>query len=113
MPSSPIWNQRDMTDSPAFAEPWEARAFAMVRTLRDAGVISPAEWADALGAQIARDGAGEVHYRHWLAALEDVVTTKGLASDDALRRHRAAWAQAADRTPHGQPITLSLNDFPE
>jgi nitrile hydratase accessory protein len=102
-----------VTDSPAFAAPWEARAFAMVRTLRDAGVISPAEWTDALGAQLARDGAGETHYRHWLAALEDVVTTKGLASDGTLKRYRTAWAQAADRTPHGDPIALSPNDFPE
>ena len=102
-----------MTDAPAFAAPWEARAFAMVRTLRDAGIISPAEWSDALGAQIARDGVGEVQYRHWLAALEEVVATKGLASDAALRRYRTAWAQAAHRTPHGDPITLSPNDFPE
>jgi nitrile hydratase accessory protein len=102
-----------VTDSPAFAAPWEARAFAMVRTLRDAGVITPAEWTDALGAQLARDGAGEAHYRHWLAALEDVVTTKGLASDGTLKRYRTAWAQAADRTPHGDPIALSPNDFPE
>jgi nitrile hydratase accessory protein len=102
-----------MTDSPVFAAPWEARAFAMVRSLRDAGVVSPAEWTDALGAQIAKDGAGEVEYRHWLAALEQVVTTKGLVSDDTLQRHRRAWAHAADRTPHGDPITLSPNDFPE
>jgi nitrile hydratase accessory protein len=102
-----------MTDPPAFAEPWEARAFAMVRTLRDAGVVSPAEWTDALGAQIAGDGAGEVHYRHWLAALEQVVTAKGLVSDDTLQRHRTAWAHAADRTPHGEPITLRPDDFPE
>jgi hypothetical protein len=85
----------------------------MVRTLRDAGIVSAADWSDALGAQIAREGAGEVQYRHWLAALEDVVTTKGLASGEALRRHRTAWAQAADRTPHGEPITLRPNDFPE
>ena len=102
-----------MTDSPAFAAPWEARAFAMVRTLRDVGIVSATEWSEALGAQIAREGAGEVQYRHWLAALEDVVTTKGLTSREALRRHRAAWAQAADRTPHGEPITLCPNDFSE
>ena len=102
-----------MTDSPAFAAPWEARAFAMVRTLRDAGVVSASEWSDALGAQIAREGTGEVHYRHWLAALEDVVTSKGLAPAEALTRHRTAWARAADRTPHGDPIILSPNDFPD
>lgn len=100
-----------MNDAPAFAAPWEARAFAMVRTLRDAGVISAAEWADAIGVQITRAGAGEVHYRHWLDALEEVVTAKGLVTVETLRRYRTGWAHAADRTPHGEPIILFPSDF--
>lgn len=98
-----------MTATPdGFAEPWEARAFAMVRTLRDRGVVSPQEWTDALSAHNDPD----IDYRHWLAALESVLTKKGLVSNSALRRYRSAWAHAAERTPHGQPIELTAADFP-
>ena len=107
MPSSPTWNRPDMPQ-PAFTAPWEARAFAMVRSLRDAGVLSAEEWAAALGAQTGDDST---EYRHWLAALEHVLTEKRLVSEDALRRYRTAWAHAAARTPHGAPIELSPNDF--
>jgi nitrile hydratase accessory protein len=97
---------------PIFGAPWQARAFAMVRALQDAELVTPVEWADALGAAIRRARAagdpddGGNHYDHWLAALESLVVQKDLATHDALSRHRAAWAEAAGRTPHGQPITL-------
>jgi nitrile hydratase accessory protein len=93
---------------PAFAAPWEARAFAMVRSLRDGGVVSAEEWTAALGAQTGDDST---EYRHWLAALEQVLTEKRLVSEDALLRYRTAWAHAAARTPHGNSIELSPNDF--
>ena len=44
-----------MTEVEAFAEPWEARAFAMVRLLRDRHIVSAEEWTTALTAQIAAD----------------------------------------------------------
>jgi nitrile hydratase accessory protein len=99
---------------PAFGAPWQARAFAMVRALQDAELITPGEWADALGAAIDRAQAagdpddGSNHYDHWLAALESLVVQRHLTTDDALSRYRAAWAEAASRTPHGQPITLEV-----
>ena len=37
-----------------FTEPWEAQAFALAVSLQDRGVFTATEWADALGAQIAR-----------------------------------------------------------
>lgn len=99
----------------AFAEPWEARAFAMVRALQDAGLITPSEWTGALSAEIQRgqesSDSGDTYYRHWLTALETVVAAKNLAATDALARERAAWAHAADRTPHGDPIELRPGDF--
>lgn len=101
-----------MTD---FAAPWEARTYAMVRELRDRGVFTHQEWADGLGAQLRSaelDGTHTSTYRHWLAALERLVAAKGVASDGLLEHHRAAWARAADRTPHGEPITLTADDFP-
>lgn len=99
----------------AFAEPWEARAFAMVRALQDAGLITSSEWTAALSAEIQRgqesaDGDG-TYYRHWLTALETVVAAKKLAPTDTLARERAAWVHAAHRTPHGDPIELRPGDF--
>ena len=99
----------------AFAEPWEARAFAMVRALQDSGLITPAEWAAALAAEIQRDQAqpdsGDTYYHHWLTALESVVAEKDLAPSDTLASRREAWVHAAHRTPHGEPIELRPEDF--
>ena len=103
---------------PVFAEPWQAQAFAMTLQLHERGLFSWPEWAAALSAQIrAAQAAGDAdlgntYYQHWLAALEALVQRKGAASAATLQRHVTAWAQAAERTPHGQPIHLKPSDFP-
>ena len=102
---------------PVFREPWEAQAFAMALALHERGVFTWREWATALAEQIRSAQAagdpdlGTTYYRHWLAALEKLVTVKGIASPEALTRYRDAWDHAADRTPHGTPIELSGEDF--
>jgi nitrile hydratase accessory protein len=102
---------------PVFREPWEAQAFAMALSLHERGLFTWSEWAAALAEEIKRAQAagdpdtGTTYYRHWLAALERLVTEKDAASRDALERHRTAWARAAERTPHGEPITLAAEDF--
>ena len=102
---------------PVFREPWEAQAFAITLALHERGLFSWSEWAEALAAQIQRaQGAGDAdlgdtYYRHWLAALEALVTGKGASSIEELVRYQRAWAHAADRTPHGQPIDLKPADF--
>jgi nitrile hydratase accessory protein len=104
-------------EGPVFREPWEAQAFAMAVALHERGVFTWHEWAAALTAQIQRAQAsgdadtGETYYRHWLATLENLVAEKGVTTTAALHRYRHAWDHAADRTPHGQPITLSAQDF--
>jgi len=104
-------------DAPAFAEPWQAHAFAMVVQLHERRLFSWTEWADALAAQIAAAQAagdadrGDTYYHHWLAALEALVAAKGAGSADELARTAQAWDHAADRTPHGQPIQLLAEDF--
>jgi len=103
---------------PVFAEPWQAQAFAMTLQLHQRGLFSWPEWAAALSAQIARAQAegdadlGDTYYRHWLAALETLVAAKGATRATELARYAQAWDQAADRTPHGQPIVLQPGDFP-
>jgi nitrile hydratase accessory protein len=104
-------------DNPVFREPWEAHAFAMAVSLHARGLFTWPEWAEALAAQIAAAqaggdaDAGDTYYRHWLAALEALVASKGAASAEELIRYREAWDRAAGRTPHGQPIELNADDF--
>ena len=97
---------------PVFKEPWEAKAFALALRLHERGVFTWPEWADALAREIsaapARGDAdlGDTYYQHWLRALESLVARKGAASIEELVRYQRAWADAAQRTPHGQPIEL-------
>jgi nitrile hydratase accessory protein len=104
-------------EGPVFREPWEAQAFALALSLHERGVFSWSEWAAVLGDEIKKAQAagdpdtGETYYRHWLAALERIVTAKGLADPQTLARTRAAWAHACARTPHGTPIALQAEDF--
>ena len=49
---------------------------------------------------------GTHYYIHWLAALEKLVTGKGLADAPALYERKEAWADAYRHTPHGKPVQL-------
>jgi nitrile hydratase accessory protein len=101
------------TDRPVFAEPWEAQAFALAVKLSEQGHFTWKEWAAALADEIkAASSRGEPddgsrYYHHWLAALERLVTSKGLADSAALVARKEAWAEAYRRTPHGKPIELA------
>jgi nitrile hydratase accessory protein len=105
------------TDGPVFREPWEAQAFALAVELHARGLFTWPEWAAALAEQIRRAQAagdadlGDTYYRHWLAALEQLVAAKGASTAAELERYRLAWDRAADRTPHGRPIELRDADF--
>jgi nitrile hydratase accessory protein len=102
---------------PVFREPWEAQAFAIVVALHERGVFTWTEWATVLGDEIRRAQAtgdpdsGDTYYRHWLAALERIVTQRHITDGATLARFRNAWERAADSTPHGTPIELRPDDF--
>jgi nitrile hydratase accessory protein len=106
-------------EGPVFREPWEAQAFAMAVALNGRGLFTWSEWAATLADEIRRAQAagdpdtGETYYRHWLNALERIVAEKGATDARTLARTRDAWDHAADRTPHGAPIELRPEDFPE
>jgi nitrile hydratase accessory protein len=97
---------------PVFAEPWQAQAFALAVKLSEAGHFTWTEWAQALGAEIAAAAArgepddGSQYYHHWLAALERLVTAKGLTDAASLAARKEAWADAFRHTPHGEPVAL-------
>jgi nitrile hydratase accessory protein len=89
-----------------FAEPWEARAFALALTLGQGGQFSWDEFRDRLIAEIAkadaatsRDGQAPVadsprgpYYECWLAALERLLREKALLNSDEIERRAAAIA---------------------
>jgi nitrile hydratase accessory protein len=95
-----------------FAEPWQAQAFALAVKLSEEGHFTWKEWAAALADELkaAADRGepddGSQYYDHWLAALERLVTAKGLADREALVARKAAWADAYRHTPHGKPVEL-------
>lgn len=104
-------------DAPAFDEPWHAQVFAIALSLHQNGVFTWTEWAETLGDEINKARAagdpddGSTYYNHWMATLERLVHEKGLTNLETLGRFSRAWGRAADRTPHGSPITLQSADF--
>jgi nitrile hydratase accessory protein len=97
---------------PVFAEPWQAQAFAIAVRLSAQGYFTWKEWAEALAAELAYAAEmgeaddGSEYYHHWLAALETLVTAKGLTDIATLFERREAWADAYRHTPHGKPVQL-------
>ena len=97
---------------PVFDEPWQAQAFAMTLKLYDEGQFTWPEWAEHLGAEIARKTAesgqvgNESYYQCWLAALENISMNKKLVTFDQLGSRKEQWRQAYLHTPHGKPIIL-------
>src|SRR5216110_2423939 len=87
---------------PVFREPWEAQAFSMALALHQRGLFTWPEWAATLADEIKRAQAagdpdtGETYYRHWLAALERLVASKGAVDSTTQARYRAAWLHAAE-----------------
>ena len=99
---------------PVFAEPWQAQAFALAVRLSEQGYFSWKEWAAALAEELrsAADRGepddGSRYYEHWLAALERLVTAKGLSEPAAMLARKRAWADAYRHTPHGKPVELAV-----
>ena len=103
-------------EGPVFAAPWQAQAFALAVRLSEDGHFTWKEWARALADELrAAEERGEPddgtrYYHHWVAALERLVTAKGLTDPPALLDRKEAWAEAYRRTPHGQPVVLQKPD---
>lgn len=103
-------------EGPVFAEPWEAQAFAIAVKLSEKGYFTWKEWAAALAdelkaaAERGEPDDGSHYYEHWLAALERMVTSKGLSDPNALLERKKAWADAYRHTPHGKPVDLRRDE---
>lgn len=98
---------------PVFAEPWQAQAFALAVKLSAEGHFTWKEWAAALAAELKAAASrgepddGSKYYHHWLAALEHLVTSKGLSDPASMLARKEAWADAYRHTPHGKPVELA------
>jgi nitrile hydratase accessory protein len=112
LPPALLPHMRRDEGGPVFAEPWQAQAFALAVKLSEQGHFTWKEWAAALGHELqaaANRGDpddGSRYYEHWLAALERLVTAKGLADSSALVARKEAWTDAYRNTPHGRPVAL-------
>ena len=105
---------RDARGEPVFQEPWEARAFAMVTALHDAGRFTWQAFQRRLVEEIDAwershpdsDGRDYSYYRHWLRALERTLDEDGHCSldgiderVDALGRETPGHDHIANREP--------------
>lgn len=97
----------------AFAEPWQARAFAIAVIASQQGYFSWSEWTHSLGRELQRTSdadpkAAEANYFDcWLSALQSLLLAKGAVGRAELHERKHAWEDAYRRTPHGVPISLS------
>ncbi|MGH6797817.1 MAG: hypothetical protein ACREDI_05480 [Roseiarcus sp.] len=104
-------------DEPAFGEPWHAETLALADLLVRRGAISPARWAETLGAEIealkAAPDDRETYFRAVLAALERVLMENGSVTCAELDEREQQWERAYLRTPHGKPVELTAGIEPD
>jgi nitrile hydratase accessory protein len=80
--------------------------------LSEQGYFTWKEWAAALADELKAAASrgepddGSRYYHHWLAALERLVTERGLTDRTALVERKEAWVDAYLHTPHGKPVEL-------
>lgn len=98
-------------DGPVFAEPWEAKAFALAVSCHQRGVFTWPQWAEALAATI-RAQPDMPYYRQWLTTLESLLTLTGTLSEAERLERVEAWDRAARATPHGEAIVLGRDRQP-
>jgi nitrile hydratase accessory protein len=103
-----------LESSPAFDEPWQARAFAIAILASRQGCFTWAEWTEALGRELQRasrpDSGTEAagYFDCWLRTLQLLLVGRGALAQGELRERESAWQEAYRRTPHGAPVSLSV-----
>ena len=103
----------DLDKTPAFREPWQAKAFAVVVLLHREGHFTWDDWVRTLAEEIAAspqradEDAELAYHRQFLTALEKIVATRGLTTPEAIQARKLAWRRAYLATPHGHPVDLA------
>jgi nitrile hydratase accessory protein len=96
----------------AFAQPWQARAFAIAVLASRQGCFTWSEWTHALSRELRSvadanpQGAAERYFDCWLSALQSLLIGKGALGQAELHERKHAWEDAYRRTPHGMPVNL-------
>jgi nitrile hydratase accessory protein len=96
------------TDSPTFAEPWQAQIFALVVALHERGLF---QWSafqalliDTIESAPHHLQGPEFYYRHWLGAAERLFAETGLVlSADLAARSQALAAPNTAAHDHHHP----------
>jgi nitrile hydratase subunit beta len=65
-----------------FHHEWEARVFAINRTLLQNGVYTLDEFRDAIERMRPEEYHGSSYYERWLFGIETLLAKKGVAIDD-------------------------------
>ncbi len=88
-------------DDVKFNEPWEARAFAIVVRLTNAGHFTWAEWVECFSKEVAAataveaaGGVPKTYYQQWLTAAEKMMVAKGVTSFDQLTARKFSMSIA-------------------
>jgi nitrile hydratase accessory protein len=101
---------RALAPEAVFNEPWEARAFAVVVALSEAGHFQWAEFQQSLIEEIGAaektgrlTSGGADYYRHWLGALTRLLDAKGIVGGAELEARIAnVGPPPPSQNPHGQ-----------
>ena len=87
----------DVDAGPKFAEPWEAKIFAIIVGLSRDGLFSWADWVECFSKEVAAataleaTGGDEVpYYEQWLNAAEKLLISKGVTTREQLFAKRFA-----------------------
>lgn len=97
---------------PAFAEPWQAEAYALVQVLIETGRVNPTQWAEAFGSALRKVAAGGAledsgtYYAALADALGQVLLDDGRLRAGEAEQRVKAWRAAYQQTPHGKPVAL-------
>jgi len=95
---------------PVFPEPWAAEAFAMTVHLHEKGLFAWNEWAENLSKELHKPGRaedGSDYFDCWVAALSELLVSRGVADAAVILDLQKSWQRAAEATPHGKPIELA------
>ncbi|MBX5193041.1 nitrile hydratase accessory protein [Rhizobium sp. NZLR3b] len=101
---------RSSEGDPIFPEPWAAEAFAMTVHLHEKGLFAWGEWAEVLSKELHTPGRaedGSDYFDCWVAALSELLVSRGIADASVILDLQQSWQRAAEATPHGQPIELT------
>jgi nitrile hydratase accessory protein len=102
---------------PVFTEPWQAQAFALTLKLYEGGHFTWPEWVAKLSAEIAGDrrqdaaDSGNAYFRHWLAALEELLAAKDIVPRKEIARRMAEIEanppNSHDHAPRRVPVKIA------